>query len=85
MKSYAVSIEICRVKTREDADALAKYMSDLVGDFPDAYVCVSEYQETPKSIIASFRPPKTLEQRNLPARKEVEVIESHVAEPRPAP
>ena len=76
MIRYAVSIEICRVKTREDADALAKYMAELVGDFPDAYVCVSEYQETPKSIIASFRPPKTLEQRKLPVRKAVEVIEA---------
>lgn len=79
MIRYAVSIEICRVKTRGDADALAKYMAELVGDFPDAYVCVSEYQETPKSIIASFRPPKTLEQRNLPAREAVEVIEASTA------
>ncbi len=78
MIRYAVSIEICRVKNREDADTLAKYMAELVGDFPDAYVCVSEYQETPKSIIASFRPPKTLQQRKLPARETVKVIEAPV-------
>ena len=79
MIRYAVSIEICRVKTREQADLLAKYMAELVGDFPDAYVCVSEYQETPKSIVASFRPPKTLEQRKLPPRETVEVIEARAA------
>ena len=76
MIRYAVSIEICRVRNRYEADALAKYMAELVGDFPDAYVCVSEYQETPKSIIASFRPPKTLQQRKLPARETVKVIEA---------
>ena len=78
MIRYAVSIEICRVKTREEADVLAKYMSELVGDFPDAYVCISEYQETPKSIIASFRPPKTFQQRKLPVRKDVEIITDNI-------
>ena len=81
MIRYAVSIEICRVKKREDADVLAKYMAELVGDFPDAYVCVSEYQETPKSIVASFRPPKTLQQRKLPARKTVVELEQPLLEP----
>lgn len=76
MIRYAVSIEICRVRSREEADSLAKYMAELVGDFPDAYVCVSEYQETPKSIVASFRPPKTFQQRKLPVRGTVEVIET---------
>ena len=75
MIRYAVSIEICRVRKREDADALAKYLADLIGDFPDAYVCVSEYQETPKSIVSSLMPPKTFEQRQLPARESVVIQE----------
>lgn len=61
MKRFAVSVEICRVKHRADADALARHLAELVGNFPDAYVGVSEYEETPRSIVSSLLPTSRVE------------------------
>ena len=67
MKRFAVSIEICHIMSRVEADALAEEIRGRLNDIDgDVYICVSDYEKvrdsTGKGLVSS-KLPIPIEQR----------------------
>ena len=50
---YAVSIEVCHIMCRNDADSIAEQIRDRLYDLnEDVYICVSEYEKVQNAALS---------------------------------